>query len=200
MTFRILTVCTGNICRSPLAEQLLRRGLSGVEGVSVGSAGTMAMVGDGMPPLAAALASRLGVMDAALHRARQLDEQLVRDADLVLALSREHRRAVVQAVPAATRIAFTLREFAHLAASVGESDLAGAAAVSPDDSVRSRLRGAVAAVASLRGVVEPLESVDDFDVIDPYGRAAAVYDESAAQLVPAVDATVALLVRAAGRD
>lgn len=199
MTFRILTVCSGNICRSPLAEQLLRNGLADVEGVSVGSAGTIAMVGERMPPEAAELAARFGATDAAAHRARQLDEQLIRDADLVLALAREHRRFVVETVPAATRTTFTLREFAHLAASVNEADLAEVVGGSGDDAVANRLRGAVAAVAALRGVAVPLDSADDLDVIDPYRRPPPVYEESAAQLVPAVRSTVELLRLAARR-
>ncbi|WP_173922500.1 low molecular weight phosphatase family protein [Agromyces sp. Marseille-P2726] len=203
MSFRILTVCSGNICRSPLAEQLLRAGLAGIEGVTVSSAGTYAMVGDGMPAEAAAIAARYGVTDAAAHVARQVDEQLIRDVDLVLGLSREHRRAIVELVPAVTRRTFTLREFAHLAASVTDADLDAAAqsAQSPErePGVGAKLREAVVAAASLRGVVQPFASPDDADVVDPFRRSAAIYESSAAQLVPAVKATVALLIRAAER-
>jgi protein-tyrosine phosphatase len=204
MSFTILTVCSGNICRSPLAEQLLRAGLAGLDGVIVSSAGTYAIVGDGMPAEAAALAARYGVSDAAAHVARQVDEQLIRDADLVLGLSREHRRAVVELVPPATRRTFTLREFAHLAASVTEADLDAAAVPSPEPAagnshVARKLREAVVAAASLRGVVQPFASPNDADVIDPFRQPVAVYENSAAQLVPAVQSTVALLMRAAGR-
>ncbi|MEV1130049.1 low molecular weight phosphatase family protein [Agromyces sp. NPDC049794] len=199
MTFSILTVCSGNICRSPLAEQLLRAGLAGVEGITVRSAGTMAMVGYGMPPEAQSLSARYGATDAAAHVARQVDEQLILDADLVLGLAREHRRSVVELVPAATRRTFTLREFARLAASVTDDDLDDAASPLGDGSLRSRLREAVVAAASLRGVVTPFDSPDDADVVDPYRRSADVYEASAAQLVPAVQATVALLARAAHR-
>lgn len=208
MSFTILTVCSGNICRSPLAEQLLRAGLAGVEGVRVSSAGTIAMVGTGMPAEALALSTRLGVSDAPAHLARQLDAQHIRDADLVLGLSRDHRRAVVEIVPAATRRTFTLREFAHLAAAVADHDLADVASDadpfeqprSVAERVEASLRAAVGAAATLRGVVEPLPSPEDADVIDPYRRSAAVYETSAAQLVPAVQATVALLARAAERE
>lgn len=199
MTFRILTVCTGNICRSPLAEQLLRAGLANVDGVTISSAGTMAMVGEGMPAEARALSDRFGAPDAAAHAARQLDESLIRDADLVLGLAREHRRAVVELVAAATRKTFTLREFAHLAASVTDADLDESASPFGDGSLRRRLGEAVVAAASLRGVVVPFESPDDADVVDPYRQSSAVYEASAAQIVPAVTATVSLLERAAGR-
>ncbi|WP_022890737.1 low molecular weight phosphatase family protein [Agromyces italicus] len=212
MTFRILTVCSGNICRSPLAEQLLRAGLAQIPGVEVSSAGTIAMVDSGMPAQAAALSARFGATDASAHRARQLDEQLIRGADLVLGLAREHRRAIVEHVPAATRKAFTLREFAHLAAAVTDEDLDDALSLLPlvdpvetmpveteSAAVDARLRAAVIAAASLRGVVAPLDNPDDADVIDPYRQSDAVYETSASQLVPAVQATVDLFVRAAQR-
>ena len=118
----------------------------------------------------------------------------------MLGLAREHRRAVVELVPAATRRTFTLREFAHLAASVDDGDLDDAASPLSDGSASSRLREAVVATASLRGVVEPFDSPDDADVIDPYRRSFDVYEASAAQLVPAVQATVALLARVAQRS
>ena len=123
--------------------------------------------GEGMPAEALALAERHGVPDAAAHVARLLDESLIREADLVLGLAREHRRAVVELVPAATRKTFTLREFAHLAASVTDADLADAASspfaepVEANPTLDARLREAVVAAASLRGVVVPFESPDD---------------------------------------
>ena len=197
MTFRILTVCSGNICRSPMAEQLLRAGLASVDGITVGSAGTIALVGEGMPHEAQTLSTRFGAADAAAHVSRQLDEQLIRDADLVLGMSREHRRAVVELVPAATRRTFTRREFGHLAASVTDADLEDSASPLDDGTLRSRLSDAVVAAASLRGVVVPFASPDDADVIDPYRRSSDVYELSASQLVPAVQSTVALLGRAA---
>ena len=123
----------------------------------------------------------------------------MRDADLVLALSREHRRAVVELVPAATRRTFTLREFARLSSSVTDADLDDAASPLNNGGVRGRLQDAVVAAASLRGVVPPFDSPDDADVIDPYRRSLDVYEASAAQVVPAVQATVAMLTHAARR-
>ena len=62
-----------------------------------------------------------------------------------------------------------------------------------------RLREAIVAASTLRGLVEPFNSPDDADVVDPYRRSVAVYEQSAAQLVPAVQSTVALLARATQR-
>jgi protein-tyrosine phosphatase len=197
-TFSLLTVCTGNICRSPLTELYLRRGLSSLDDVTVSSAGTMAADGDVMPDQARALARSLDLEPDA-HRARFLFERDVRDADLVVALAREHRRAVVSMHPRASRYTFTLREAARLARDVTDDQLADA--LPPDAStVADRLRAAVALLASRRGSVEaPNDPLDD-DVVDPYRRSDETFAESGRQLVPAADVLVDLLTRAAALD
>lgn len=193
-TFEILTVCSGNICRSPLAEQLLRVGLADVPGLTIASAGTVAMPDDVMPDPAQALSWRLGG-DPTGHAARRLAEEQISGAGLVLAMAREHRSAIVRLVPRATRFAFTVREFARLAASVSDDDLEEVAAL-PGDHVAGRLTAAIAVVASLRGTVEHPAHPDDDDVVDPYRRDDAMYTLSGKQLVPAVNQVVALLRRA----
>ena len=121
---RILIVCTGNICRSPLAEQLLRENLrnAGIDAV-VTSAGTHAMTGSAMTPEAAALSTQYGASNTD-HVARQLTEQLIADADLVLTATRDHRRDVVILLPKATRYTFTLNQFARLVAPAEAEDFA----------------------------------------------------------------------------
>lgn len=193
MTFRILTVCTGNVCRSPLAEQLLRARLN-PSIVTVKSAGVSALVGVGMPEPALEWANRLGVTDAASHVAQQVTVELIRGADLVLAMSRDHRRALVELTPAATRKTFTIRELAHIAAGISDDELRAEVAGSTD--AVQALRGAVDLASALRGVVEPVASPDDLDVIDPYRQSAAVYEQSATQLAPAADAVALFLARA----
>lgn len=193
-TFTILTVCTGNICRSPLAEQLLRVGLADVPRLTIASAGTMAMPDDVMPEQAQALSRRFGGEPGA-HAARRLAAEQVSEAGLVLAMAREHRSAIVRLAPRATRYAFTVREFARLASSVADADLEEAA-VLPRDDVAGRLNAGVAAVASLRGTLEHPAHPDDDDVIDPYRREEAAYALAGEQMVPAVNEVVALLRRA----
>lgn len=80
---RILVVCSGNICRSPLAEALLARQLG--EGHAVASAGIGALVGAPADPHAVELMDERGI-DIRAHRARQLDLALVRDHDLLLVM------------------------------------------------------------------------------------------------------------------
>jgi protein-tyrosine phosphatase len=194
VTFRILAVCTGNICRSPLAEQLLRARLAQLD-VTVESAGVGALVGEGMPEPALDLAIRLGMTDAASPVSRQLTVDLIPGADLVLAMSREHRRALVELTPAATRRTFTIRELANIAAGISDDELHAEVVGSTDAS--EALRAAVDLASALRGVVKPLPSPDDLDVVDPYRQSVAVYELSASQLAPAVDAVATFLTRAA---
>ena len=93
MTYRILTVCTGNICRSPLAEYALREAVAASDlagQVEVASAGTTGWEGGNpIDPRAGALLREHGI-DPSAHRARRMDPQELRGADLVLALDHDH--------------------------------------------------------------------------------------------------------------
>ncbi len=92
---KILLVCTGNICRSPIAAALLQRALAErrVEGMEVASAGTGAW--DGAPVSEGAyLVGLERGLDLSSHRARLLTRELVEEADLVLTMARHHRARV----------------------------------------------------------------------------------------------------------
>ncbi|WP_417508025.1 low molecular weight phosphatase family protein [Microbacterium sp.] len=190
----ILTVCTGNICRSPMAEVLLRAKLEPL-GVRVHSAGTHALVDHEMTEPAQELAVELGATAyaAADHRARYLIDPMLKDADLILTMAREHRSYAVQLVPGALRRTFTVREFARLAQSLSTDDARAAAEAAGDDP-RERVRAVALAVTGQRGMAAAAPENDD--VIDPYRRSRETYELSASQLAPAID-DVERIVRAA---
>jgi protein-tyrosine-phosphatase len=93
---RILIVCTGNVCRSPMAVGLLRRRLA-VGGIGskpeVASAGTWALNDQPATPHAVQVMAERGV-DIGQHVAQPITSELVASADLILAMSREHAHAI----------------------------------------------------------------------------------------------------------
>ncbi|AXY40725.1 low molecular weight protein-tyrosine-phosphatase [Halomonas sp. JS92-SW72] len=94
---RILVVCIGNICRSPVAEAMLRSALPGRQ---LSSAGLGALVGQGVEPNARELAEAEG-LDVSGHQARQLTPEMLSDADLILVMSHGQRRAIGELAPQA---------------------------------------------------------------------------------------------------
>lgn len=191
--FRILTVCTGNICRSPLAEAALGAAVADAAGapvIELASRGIGAVVGAPPPSELVDVAPEFAVALAA-HRSQQLDRQAIDDAGLVLAMSREHRRAVVELVPRATRRVFTIREFARLGADLTGADLAGEVTLGAPQV--QRLAEVVDLVASRRGFVDRPDEPEDDDVTDPFGLSLDVYLRMRQELLPAVAQTARVL-------
>jgi protein-tyrosine-phosphatase len=191
--FRVLYVCTGNICRSAVAERLLRRDLEARLGarselVQVDSAGVRGLVGEPIDADSAAALTALGG-DPAGFAARRLDAELVQGADLILTANRKHRANVVRLDPSAARRTFTMRELAWLA---GLVDLDALPASDP----RARLEAAVREVAAARGSVRP-DDRHDLDVQDPYGSPPAVHRQTTDAIAATSSVTAGLLAAAA---
>jgi protein-tyrosine-phosphatase len=109
---RLLFVCTGNTCRSPLAAMLAQR-IAAREGMDleVASAGISAVDGAAASGHAQFVAHDLG-SDLSGHRSRRLDADLVRGADLVLCLTSGHRDAIRREWPERSERVLTLAEIA----------------------------------------------------------------------------------------
>jgi protein-tyrosine phosphatase len=182
----ILFVCTGNICRSPIAQYVLGTRLADLDGVELRSAGTHPPVGRPMTPEAVILAREFGARGghSENHRATFLTTAQIETSDLVLTAKRRHRRFAVELAPRRLRQTFTVREFARIAGSMPEAALS-AAAVGP--SPHERLQGLVAAIAAHRAVAPPPPAPEDDDVVDPYGKDDETYRLCARQLMPALD-------------
>lgn len=125
MGISLLFVCTGNICRSPMAEFLARGIIDAwdpalAEGVRLRSAGVIAMDGNPATDQAVeAMASR-GI-DLSGHRAARLTGEMIRESDLVLVMEEEHLRVASSIEPGGHRKAFLLLKLAEAAQRAGAS-------------------------------------------------------------------------------
>lgn len=169
----VLTVCVGNICRSPLAEQLLRAKLG--DGFVVGSAGLYAVQDQPMDPMSAERSIQYGG-DPTGAIGEQLTDAHAKWADLILTMTESQRNELVQRHPRASLRTFTLAEFARLAEETAEGDPAP--------------RARIERVTRNRGMIR-LTGNDD--VIDPIGASAQVHDQVAAQIAGYVNRIAAVL-------
>lgn len=152
---RILVVCTGNICRSAVAERALANDLSARRiAAVVTSAGTLGELANDHDTVAAAAEAGL---DLRSHRSRRLTPELIATdgADLVIAMTRHHLREIVTLDPAAWPRTFTLKELARRAPAVDPN--------LPLDVWRK-------AIAGDRKASDLLTASDTDDVADPHGH------------------------------
>ncbi|WP_404430596.1 hypothetical protein LG299_12210 [Microbacterium lacus] len=190
--FTVLTVCTGNIHRSPLAADLLRTWAEWylpqevAASIVVESAGTGAPVGRSMGRTASRIAQALGA-EPAEHRARQLADDMIERADLVLVAATHHRDDVLARVPRALRKVFTVREAGRIAelllpdAGAGVAVRAGAAV--------TQMRARVAAFSDNRAAGGT--GVDD--IIDPHGLGTDAYLQMTIEAVEPLTALAGVL-------
>ena len=156
----ILVVCTGNICRSPIAEGILRNAIAarfGDAAPDVSSAGTWGVEGAEATPDAVKAAVERGVV-IGQHRARRLSPDRARAADLVVAMAVEHREALEHDLEVASRT-FTLKELVRLLETLPPA---------PSDADAGSLADRVAAASQARREGFQGNPLDE-DVADPIG-------------------------------
>ena len=106
----VLFVCTGNVCRSPMAEGLFRRAVDGRAEFRVASAGLGAADGQPPSPFAVQALAELGI-DISSLRSRLLTAEMVRGADYIFGMTHNHVETLMTLYPHAAEKTFLLREF-----------------------------------------------------------------------------------------
>jgi protein-tyrosine phosphatase len=162
--FRILAVCTANICRSPMVEILLRQRLD-PEFFEIASAGVQGWREAPVDSMVVLELERLGA-SADGFASRALEAHMINDADLILTVSRDHRSEVLSRHPSALRRTFTLLEFARLVEDM-------VAISSPAEMVAAAYR-------------RRSEAGDDVDLPDPFRRPPDVHRAVAVHIAEAV--------------
>lgn len=159
----VVFVCTGNLCRSPMAEALMRRRLSerGAASTLVSSAGTRA-AWSGATRHAVEVVRGMGC-DLEGHRAQRTEAVVVESADLVVAMTADHVIDLLHEAPGAAPVVFKL------------SELARRAEEEPPRRPDEPLRAYAHRLSSPRGERPWVDSRDDPDVTDPMGETVTFY-------------------------
>lgn len=179
----MLFVCTGNVCRSPVAERVMRSRLAPGLPIAVSSAGTMGLSGYPIDPPSALALRELGG-DSEGHVARRLTYEILAGADLILTAESKHRSAIVRDEPVLLRQAFTIREFGRLGQTIP--------AALPEPVTEEGLRERVWEVAGQRGWADPPHPGQD-EIGDPFGAPLEVARDRARQVAEGVEGVMRAL-------
>lgn len=180
---RILFICTGNTCRSPMAEAMLRR-LAHQRGITVAVRSAGVSTVDGLPVSANALDTlrRRDIHHTGSSRA--LTTEAVEWADLILTMTTGHKRDLLHWHPSAVDKTYTLKEFANQNESV-LADIEELESLYTDMQMKGAL-GQQLTTEERQRLLELEKRIPSFDIADPFGGSQAAYDSCSQEIEEAI--------------
>ena len=150
---RVLFICTGNICRSPMGELLFRTYTQGTS-LEIGSAGTHSLVGHGIDPSSKALMYAVGI-DSSQFRSTQLTQDIADNSDLILCFEPEQRHNIVVIAPTALPYTFTLTDFSNMCAYCAQHNMITGV------TIQERLQSVIDQSMQIRPMLPPSATIPD---------------------------------------
>lgn len=161
----IMFVCTGNICRSPIGELLMKHYLAGTS-VVVDSAGTHGLTNHVIDPFSKELMNEVGIASSDF-RSRRLTADMAQSADLILCFEREQLKDIKTLAPTMGRRAFLLSDFANISSACAERGLV------KGTTVPKRLESIIAMAPRVAGFIP-----DAADIEDPHRKSFDVFERA----------------------
>lgn len=170
---KVLFVCTGNICRSPMGELLLPS-IFQDPAITADSAGTRGLDSHAIDPSSAKLLQQVGI-DSSAFRSKRITPQLANDSDLILCFEQHQRQDIATMAPRAGRRTFLLTDFANMCAYCAQQGLA------TGSTRQERLESVIDNASMIRPMLPTPLTIED-----PHRKDFAVFEKAYQQITQAL--------------